>query len=98
MATLGLLKTRYWYLQVLLNKAYNVIIPVHDFTNKTSLRDSNYIVDVVIWGEGCSWLKFNNLGVALGMALKFYRSLAKRLKPKVRKFLWLVVTFVEVIG
>ena len=29
--------------------------------------------------EGWSWLKFNNLGVALGTALKFYTNVAKGL-------------------
>ena len=29
--------------------------------------------------EGCFWFKFNDLGLALGMALKFYSSLAKGL-------------------
>ena len=47
--------------------------------------------------EGWSWFKFNNLGLALGMALKFYKSLAKELKLKVRKFWRLAPTFVEVI-
>ena len=36
--------------------------------------------------EGCSWLKFNNLGLALGMALTFYTIVTKGLKLKVRKF------------
>ena len=48
--------------------------------------------------EGCCWLKFNNLGLALGMALKFYTSVTKRLKLKVRKFLGLIPTFVKVSG
>ena len=26
--------------------------------------------------EGCSWFKFNNLGLALGIALEFYTGLA----------------------
>ena len=34
-----------------------------------------------------SWFKFNNLELALGMALKVYTSVGKRLKLKVRKFL-----------
>ena len=34
----------------------------------------------------CSWFKFNNLGLALGMSLTFYTSLEKGLKLKVRKF------------
>ena len=30
--------------------------------------------------KGWSWFKFNNLGLTLGMALKFYTSVAKGLK------------------
>ena len=43
-------------------------------------------------------MKFNNLGLALGMALKFYTSLTKGLKLKVRTFERLIPTFVEVTG
>ena len=46
----------------------------------------------------CSWFKFNNLGLALGANLKFYTSLSKGLKLKVRKFWGLIPTFVEVTG
>ena len=46
--------------------------------------------------EGYSWVKSSNLKVAFGMALTFYTSLAKVLKLKVRKFVGLVRTFVEV--
>ena len=42
-ATLDLLKIR-----VFGNKGYNVIIFVHDVTNKILSRDSSYIADVVI--------------------------------------------------
>ena len=38
-----------------------------------------------------SWFKFNNLELALGMALKFYTRVGEELKLKVRKFL--VVNF-----
>ena len=48
-------------------------------------------------GRG-SWLKFNNLGLALSIALKFYKMVAKELTLKVRKFLGLLPTFVDVIG
>ena len=40
-------------------------------------------------------LKLNNLGLALGMALEFYTSIAKRLKLKVRMFLRLVLEVTE---
>ena len=45
-----------------------------------------------------SWFKFNNFGLALGMNLKFYTSVEKRLKLKVTKFWRLVPTFLEVTG
>ena len=45
-----------------------------------------------------SWFKFNNLGLALRMALNFYASAAKRLKLKVRKCLGLIPTLVEITG
>ena len=36
--------------------------------------------------ERWSWFKFNNLDFALGITLKFYTSVAKGSKRKVRKF------------
>ena len=48
--------------------------------------------------EGWSWFKFNNLGLALGAKLKFYTSLSEEFKLKVRKFLGLIITYVEVTG
>ena len=42
--------------------------------------------------------KLNNLGLALGMPFKFYTSVAKGLKLKVRKILRLIFMFVEVTG
>ena len=38
------------------------------------------------------------MGLALGKTLKFYTSAAKGLKLKLRKFLGLIPTFVEVTG
>ena len=45
----------------------------------------------ILWGfdqrnhffEGWSWFKFNNLGLALGISLKFYTTVAKGLKLKI---------------
>ena len=48
--------------------------------------------------EGWSWFKFNNLGLARATNLTFYTSVAKGLKLKLRKFLGLNPTFVEVTG
>ena len=54
MATPGLLKiTVFW------NKGYDVIISVDDVTNKILSRDSNYIVDVVMWP------KFGNSSISM---------------------------------
>ena len=44
MATPGLLKIRVFW-----NEGYDVIIFVHDVTNKILSCDSNYIIDVVMW-------------------------------------------------
>ena len=46
MAIQGLFKTKISW-----NKGYDVIISVHYVTNKILSRDSNYIVDVVMWPE-----------------------------------------------
>ena len=51
-----------------------------------------------IFFEECSWFKFHKFGLALGMALTFYLSVAKELNVKVRKFLGLIPTFLEVTG
>ena len=48
--------------------------------------------------EEWSWFKFNSLGLALGMTMKFYSSMAKGLKLKVREFCGQSPTFVEVTG
>ena len=50
----------------------------------------------IIFLEGCSWFKVINLGLSLGMALKFCTSVAKGSKLKVRKFWGQIPMFVEV--
>ena len=54
MATLELFK-----IKILWNIGYDVIISVHDITNKILARDSNFIVDVVIWP------KFGNSSISM---------------------------------
>ena len=49
-----------------------------------------------IFFEGWFWIKFNILGLALGMVLQFYTSVAKRIKLKGRKLWGLIPTFLEV--
>ena len=44
MATPGFLETKVFW-----NKGYGVVIFFHDVTNKFLSRNSNYIVDVVMW-------------------------------------------------
>ena len=52
--TPGLLKIRVFW-----NNGYDVIISVHDVTNKILSCDSNYIVDVVMWP------KFGNCSISM---------------------------------
>ena len=52
--TPGLLKIRVFW-----KKGYDVIIPVHDVTNKFLSLDSNYIIDVVVWP------KFGNCSISM---------------------------------
>ena len=54
LATLELLK-----INVFWNKGYDVIVSVHDVTNKILSHDSNYIVDVFMWP------KFGNFSVSM---------------------------------
>ena len=54
MATLGLLE-----IMVFWKKGYDVIICVHDVTNKMLSRDLNYIVDLVMWP------KFGNTSISM---------------------------------
>ena len=58
MATPSLLK-----IKIFLNKGYDVIIYVHEISNKILSRDSNYIVDVVMgpnFGNSASSAKVLN--------------------------------------
>ena len=48
--------------------------------------------------EGCSLIKLNNMRLELDITLKFYISVAKELKLKVKEFWGLISTFVEVTG
>ena len=52
----------------------------------------------IVFFEGWSWFKFNNLGLALGKNLKFFTSVGKGLKLKVKKFCGPNLAFVDVTG
>ena len=54
LATLGLLK-----IKVFRSKGYDLIISVHDVTNKMLSHDLNYIVNLVMWP------KFGNFSVSM---------------------------------
>ena len=105
MATPGLLKiTIFW------NKGFGIIISTHGITSKifpcdilycrycnatkvwySSISMRKIIITSILYGPGlCLSL------IIWGMALKFYSSLGKRLKPKVRKCWELITTFPEV--
>ena len=69
MATLGILKIKLFW-----NKVYNVIIYVDDVTNQILSRDSNYIIDMVIWP------KFGNSSIYMIEATitSFYMDLTRK--------------------
>ena len=54
MAIPGLLKIRVFW-----KKGYDVKISAHDVNNKFLIRDSNYIIDVVMWP------KFGNCSISM---------------------------------
>ena len=87
-ATPALLKIKVFW-----NKNYYVIYSVYGVTNKILSHDSNYIVDVVMWP------KLGNSSICIReVSIKFYTSLSKGLKLKVREIWGLIPTFVEVTG
>ena len=49
--------------KVFWNEAYDVIISVQDVINKISLRESNYIADVVMWP------KFGSSNISMGKGI-----------------------------
>ena len=81
--------TKIWQLWYFYERSYD---------NLNFIRIWSDQFDLTNFYEGFSWFKFNNLGLALGIVLKFYISVAKVLKLKARKFWRLITTFVEVTG
>ena len=55
LANPGLLK-----IKIFRTKVYDIIIPDYDVTNNIFLRESNYIVDLVMWPE------FGNSSISMG--------------------------------
>ena len=61
LASLGLLKVKVFW-----NKSYDVIFLVSDVTNKILSRDSNYIIDVVMWPKlGISSISMRKIILAI---------------------------------
>ena len=98
----GLLKINLFW-----NKDYGAIISGHGVVNKILLCDSNVDIWPKFGHASISSLvsqffkdltKFNKLGEALVMVLKFYSIVAKVLRLKVRKFWGLILTFGESAG
>ena len=85
---------------------YIVCIVMWPKLSNSRISKNEVIVNSILFGfdqknhlfARCSWFKFNNLGLALPMALIFYTGLAKELKLRVRRFWGLIPTFVEVTG
>ena len=73
--------TKVWYPYYFCERRYQNL-NLHGFDRKNRFFDEKF------------WFKFNNLGLAVGTNLKFYTNV--RLKLKLRKFLGLIPTFIEV--
>ena len=80
----------------------NLLSDPNYLVNKVMLpKFGNFIITVILLGfdqktrffKRWSRFKFNNLGLALGIAWQSHISVTKALKLKVRKFQWLTPTF-----
>ena len=88
------------------DSSYIVDVVMWPKFRNSSISMREVIITSILYGfdqknhffEEWSWFKFNNLGLALGTNLNFCISVAKGLKLKVRKFLRLIPTFIEVTG
>ena len=89
--TLGLLEIRVFWIKVVLSWMW-FVNPRSSIWEVIEFDQNNHFF------EGWSWFKFNNLRLALGMALKFYSRVRKWLKLTVRKFWGLHFTLVVVTG
>ena len=100
-------------INVFWKQSYDVIISVHNVTNMTqhfyerSYHNLKFIkiseqflksFRKTTFFEGWSSFKFNNLELALGTALSFSTIVTKVLKLNIRKFGWLITSFLEVAG
>ena len=104
LATLGLLKIKYFEIKVMTSNYIIDVVMWPKFGNpRISMKEDIRTSVIRIWleknfffFEESSW--FNHLKLALGITLKFYTSVEKELKLQVRKFSGLIPTFVEVTG
>ena len=75
------------------SSSYKVYVVMNQIlVGYSSIFMGEVITSQIIYGfvqkadfEGWSWFNINNLGLALGMALRLYSSVAERLKLKVKK-------------
>ena len=83
--------------------SYIVDVIVWPKLGNFSISKRKVIITSIFWEfdqknffERWFWFKFNNLRLAQGMALKFYTSMTKAFKLKVKMLWGLIFTFVEV--
>ena len=67
---------------------YPTMMKLDSYTLPKDLKNINHVTHSLSFANLCS----------VGMGLKFYTSVAKGLKLKARKFLELILTFIEVTG
>ena len=69
LATLGLLQ-----IKVIWNKIYDVIISLYDITNKILSRNSDYIIEVVMWPN------FGNSSISMRQVIEtsIYKDLTRK--------------------
>ena len=87
------------------NSNFNVIVVMWTKFGNSSICIREVIITSILkvfnqkncFFEGWSWFKLNTWGLVLGMDLKFYTSVEKGLKLKVRKVWRLILTFAEVL-
>ena len=76
------------------DSSYIVDLVTRTKFSNSSISKREVIINSILLGfdqknrffEGLSWFKFNNLGLALGTNLKFYTSVERGLKIKVKVF------------
>ena len=91
--------TKFYHVTQMILKMWSCDQSLVTHFTESSYHNFNFIrisPEKPLFFEGSTWFKVIYLELALVIALKFYASVAKRLKLKVRKCWGLIPTFVEV--